>query len=615
MPTDEVALFSMLSSGGTTGMLVELINKPEGKGKRGTGKKKFNAFLKEFNDSSPETLLNSMGKQSQTMFGEQIDKIHRNFQQVKANIKVIMSRATFTYTGLSDFLVEDKEKVTYLYRNLRRTKFIDMRQKATSEELEKMAQLFEKYAEKPKFFAEFDDVLNYNYAKLIITVVDSPLKEVNGFKSEKGPTDATTLFKTIVEVGKEQEKIEELEKKLQKKSKNFSFNEENMREKVEVSKNTTEFSGKYKKFKGFRFTSDTTTKQYRVANIGKGHVFAYLTLLRQNFKPSRGITDELMFKIRGSSIGKQTEKIPISLVKKTGNQYIPVDFISNILVSEQTGIKAYEDALAKTLGGMRTSVMPTSESAKRKVGESKAILSDFLNAMEVDITLFNPNERLSPLTPTIQQELAELEELKEEFEEELMKVEPINADVEFNLDEYNWEEAFVEEIKQEAEITAGEANEEIYALIQLAKNENEKIGTLMYDDSFQTGEPFSSDNRGVNLLNLLTVLESYLKGRLDDLGDKLYTPDQQNKEAEEDRGTRDAFLAELDSKITELQEKFKDGIKDKFQEIIDVPQKYPNIYGIKPNTVRERELDKVLPKQFFKLKTTDGIFRFIEVVE
>jgi hypothetical protein len=150
LPTSEIALISMLGSDATTNILIELINKEEDSGKRGTGKKKFNQLVKKFDDVSPESFLNSMEKSTQNMVKDQIDTIFENFQRVKREIASRMSRKRHNFETLDEYLVDDKEIVTYLYNNHRQASLKKLVRGATAAQLTKMKKLFEKYAKKTR---------------------------------------------------------------------------------------------------------------------------------------------------------------------------------------------------------------------------------------------------------------------------------------------------------------------------------------------------------------------------------------------------------------------------------------------------------------------------------
>ena len=276
MPSDEVALFSMLSNYSTTNRLRDII---AARSKKGAGKRKFKQFIEQYDDSSPEALLNSMGKVAKDMLGSKIEEIHDNFLAIKAAMKAKSSRTKIEGDKLSDFLVEDKETVEYLYNNFRKTRFRPMRSKATPEELDKMLKLFTKYAEKPKTFAEFDDVLNFGYAKLKIIVLGAKKDSVSGFESEKGPTKEATTFKKVIKDAKiddiKKREVKDLAKKL-----GMELREgENYRLEKTISTNMSEFLGKQRKTEGFKFQQAEEIKTYEVSEIGPFEVRAFFKLM------------------------------------------------------------------------------------------------------------------------------------------------------------------------------------------------------------------------------------------------------------------------------------------------------------------------------------------------
>ena len=257
LPSDEVALFSMLSDYSTTNRLRDII---AARNRKGAGKRKFKEFIEQYDDSSPEALLSSMGKVAKDMLGSKIEEIHDNFLAIKAAMKAKVPELKKEGDKLSDFLVEDKETVEYLYNNFRKTRFRPMRSKATPEELDKMLKLFTKYAEKPKTFAEFDDVLNFGYAKLKIIVLGAKKDSVSGFESEKGPTKEATTFKKVIKDAKiddiKKKEVKDLAKKL-----GMELREgETYRLEKTISKNMSEFLENSKKQKVLSFNRQKKLK-------------------------------------------------------------------------------------------------------------------------------------------------------------------------------------------------------------------------------------------------------------------------------------------------------------------------------------------------------------------
>lgn len=627
LPTSEVALFSMLGSDATTNILVELINKEEDAGKRGTGKKKFNKLIKKFDDTSPESLLNSMEKSTQGMVKDQIDTIFENFQRVKREIAARFNRRGYKFDTLDEYLVDDEDIVTYLYNNYRQTSLKKLIRAASPTQLAKMKQLFEKYAKKPESYDKFDETLNYNYAKLKVTVIDSPLKAISGFESEKGPTKFATVFKLVFKLDENkeislqfQEKVDELQEKLQNKSKSFKLSEENAKIETHVSQNTTRFNPKYKKIKDFKFKEAPIERQYEAAEVDNLVADGYFKLLRTNFGDNnKAITKELLFKIKGDSIADKE----FGIVIPTGNQYIPNDFVYGILVTGNTGIKAYESAEQATLSGARGEtlyqVTIDEETGKRSVKTSDKLEetkeTSFRQYLPIEVTdafeITTDSEKRENLkidgdAVFLTEKLKEYIQDEEDFydEEALIELNP-----EFNPDKFNWE-IFIKEKSVGVKEVAKDA---LSALINLAKEENETIVELMYGDN--VSPKIDSDRPEYNLLSFLRVLEKYITGKSDDLAEKIYTPDQQDKEQGVNSEAVEPFLNALGEEITQLQDLFKEGIKKKFEDIINNPYKYPALYKIKADKTVSKDLKESLPSQLFSLEISGTAVSFIEVKE
>ena len=629
LPTSEVALFSMLGSDATTNILVELINKEDeaGKKKTGTGKRKFNELIKKFDDASPESLLNSMEKSTQGMVKDQIDTIFENFQRIKREVAARFNRKSYKFDTLDQYLVDDKEIVTYLYNNHRKASLRKLFKTATPSQLAKMKQLFEKYAKKPESYDKFDETLNYNYAKLKVTVIDSPLEAISGFESEKGPTKFATVFKLVFKLDENkeittqfQEKVDEIQENLQKKSKSFKLSEENAKIETHISENTRKFNPKYKKIKDFKFQEAPVKRQYKAAEVDNLVTEGYFKLLRTNFgDDNKAISKELLFKIKGDSIADKE----FGIVIPTGNQYIPNDFVYGVLVTANKGIKAYESAEQATLGGARGEtlyqVTIDEETGKRSVKTSDKVEetkeTSFRQYLPIEVTDAFEITTDSKKRENLQIEGDEVfltEKLKEyiQDEEDMYDEEAImELNPEFDPDKFNWQ-IFIKEKSAGIKEVAKDA---LNALIDLAKEENETIVDLMYGDN--VSPKLDSDKPENNLLSFLRLLEKYITGKSDDLAEKIYTPDQQDKEQGVNSEAIEPFLNALGDEITQLQELFKEGIKTKFEDIINNPYKYPAIYKIKADRTISEDLMESLPTQFFSLDIKGSKVSFIEVKE
>jgi len=625
LPTSEIALISMLGSDATTNILIELINKEEDSGKRGTGKKKFNQLVKKFDDVSPESFLNSMEKSTQNMVKDQIDTIFENFQRVKREIASRMSRKRHNFETLDEYLVDDKEIVTYLYNNHRQASLKKLVRGATAAQLTKMKKLFEKYAKKPENYDKFDETLNYNYAKLKVTVIDSPLESISGFESEKGPTKFATVVKLVFKLDENkeptsqfQEKIDKIQEKLQKKNKSFRLSDENAKIETYISKNTTEFNPKYKKIKDFKFKEPSIKRQYKVAEVDNSVVEGYFKLLRTNYGDNnKEITKELLFRIKGDSIADKE----FGIVIPTGNQYIPNDFVYGVLVTANTGLKAYASAEKATLSGARgeslyqVTISEGDRSVKVSDKAEDTQETAFIQYIPLEVTdvleiTTDPNKRkklqIDGNKVKLTEQLKEYIIMEKQFADDDALME-LNS--EFDPEKYNWQIFTINEsvgIQEDVKGVLG-------ALIDLAKEENETIVELMYGD--KVSPKLDSDKNEYNLLSFLRLLEKYITGRSDDLAEKIYTPNQQDKEQGVNSEAIEPFLNALDEEITLLQDLFKEGIEKKFLDIISNPYKYPALYKIKADKTVSEDLKESLPSQFFSLDIKGNSVSFIEVEE
>jgi len=628
LPTSEVALFSMLGSDATTNILIELINKSDVKGKKktGAGKNKFNQLIKKFDDANPESLLNSMEKSTQNMVKDQIDTIFENFQRVKREIASRMSRKGYNFDTLDQYLVDDEKIVTYLYNNHRKASLKKLVRGATPSQLSKMKQLFEKYAKKPKSYDKFDETLNYNYAKLKVTVIDSPLESISGFESEKGPTKFATVFKLVFKLDENkeislqfQEKVDKIQQKLQQKDKSFKLSEDNAKIETHISKNTKEFNPKYAKIKDFKFQEAPVKRKYRVAEVDNLTVEGYFKLLTTNYGDNnKAITKELLFKIKGDSIANKE----FGIVIPTGNQYIPNDFVYGVLVTAKKGIKAYESAEQATLSGARGESLyqvTISEEGERSVKVSDKV-EDTQETAFIQYVPLEVTDVLEITTDPDKRKKLQIDgnkvKLTEQLKEYIIREKPVADDdalmelnSEFDPEKYNWQIFIINESVGVQE----DVKNVLDALINLAKEEDETIVDLMYGDKVRP--KLDSDKAEYNLLSFLRLLEKYITGKSDDLAEKIYTPDQQDKEQGVNSEAIEPFLKALDEEITLLQDLFKEGIEKKFLDIISNPYKYPAIYKIKADRTISEDLKESLPSQFFSLNIKGNSVSFIEVEE
>ena len=519
LPSDEVALFSMLSNYSTTNRLRDII---AARSKKGAGKRKFKEFIEQYDDSSPEALLNSMGKVAKDMLGSKIEEIHDNFLAIKAALSKKMQPSRKEGDKLSDFLVEDKETVEYLYNNFRQTRFRPMRSKATPEELDKMLKLFTKYAEKPKTFAEFDDVLNFGYAKLKIIVLGAKKDSVSGFESEKGPTKEATTFKKIIKDAKiddiKKKEVKNLSKKL-----GMELREgENYRLEKTISRNMSEFLGKQQKTEGFKFQQAEEIKNYEVSEIGPFEVRAFFKLMTEKYDDTRNITNALNFKIEGEEIGHgRSADLPIMI--KSKNQYRPSDFIYQLLIQDNPGIKALEKAMQTTISGQRRDVL--SEEARGKtegLTVETLIPNDFIEAIELSPDDYKERGNSIVLDDTA---LEEINENIESFDE-------VPNYIKENYPDFDFDKAKGEYVKryfqEKTEAFEGERvvdiNDPLDALISLADEENKNIISLADSPKYRKEGRFESDENEILLLNMLTLLEKYGGGDAMDKVEEIYTP-------------------------------------------------------------------------------------------
>ena len=100
---------------------------------------------------------------------------------------------------------------------------------------------------------------------------------------------------------------------------------------------------------------------------------------------------------------------------------------------------------------------------------------------------------------------------------------------------------------------------------------------------------------------MLTLLEKYDSGDTLKKVEEIYTPASKGKEAKVNSEAKKPFLDELNTAINELSTKFREGIKNKLQSIIDNPGKYPKLYGMKKDQRKILDLQEILPKQFFSI--------------
>ena len=596
MPSDEVALFSMLSNYSTTNRLRDII---AARSKKGAGKRKFKQFIEQYDDSSPEALLNSMGKVAKDMLGSKIEEIHDNFLAIKAAMKAKSSRTKIEGDKLSDFLVEDKETVEYLYNNFRKTRFRPMRSKATPEELDKMLKLFTKYAEKPKTFAEFDDVLNFGYAKLKIIVLGAKKDSVSGFESEKGPTKEATTFKKVIKDAKiddiKKREVKDLAKKL-----GMELREgENYRLEKTISTNMSEFLGKQRKTEGFKFQQAEEIKTYEVSEIGPFEVRAFFKLMTEKYGDTRDITNELIFKISEENIGEKLDN-KLRILIHTNKQYRPTDFIYQLLSQDVRGIKALEKAMQTTISGQRRDVL--SEEAREKTEDltvETLIPNDFIEAIELSPDDYKERENSIVLDDTA---LEEINENIESFDE-------VPNYIKENYPDFDFDKAKGEYVKryfqEKTEAFEGERvvdiNDPLDDLIAIAEEENKNIADLAFSQKYIGEGRFESDNNGVLLLNMITLLEKYDSGDTLKKVEEIYTPASKGKEAKVNSEAKKPFLDELNTAINELSTKFREGIKNKLQSIIDNPGKYPKLYGMRKDQRKILDLQEILPKQFFSI--------------
>ena len=593
----------MLSNYSTTNRLRDII---AARSKKGAGKRKFKKFIEKYDDSSPEALLNSMGKVAKDMLGGKIEEIHDNFLAIKAALSKKMQPSRKEGDKLSDFLVEDKETVEYLYNNFKENRFKPIRSKATPEELDKMLKLFTKYAEKPKTFAEFDDVLNFGYAKLKIIVLGAKKDSVSGFESEKGPTKEATTFKKVIKDAEidaiKKKEVKDLAKKL-----GMELREgENYRIEKTISRNASRFLGKQRKTEGFKFQQAEEIKTYEVAEIGSNEVKAFFRLMniqykRQNLN-TRLITNALNFKIDGQKIGHENAK-ELPIMYKSNEQYRGTDFMFELLSSQKEGIKAAEDALRATVSGQRFELLPEEEAQEATEDASVETLvpNDFIEAIGLQPDDFKEVGNSIALDDTA---LFDINESISEYDEVPEHIKQNYPDFEFDKAKGPYVEIYFKARREAGEGASVDINDPLNALIKIAEEENKGITALSDDNKFRGEGRFEDSNKGVLLLNLITLLEKYGGGEAMDKGEEIYTPASKGKEAKVNSEAKKPFLDELDNEIKELSTKFRDGIKNKLQDIIDNPGKYPQIYGMKKDQRKILDLQEILPKEFFSVEVS-----------
>lgn len=586
----------MLSNYSTTNRLRDII---AARSKKGAGKRKFKEFIEQYDDSSPEALLDSMGKVAKDMLGSKIEEIHDNFLAIKSALSKKMQPSRKEGDKLSDFLVEDKETVEYLYNNFRKTRFRPMRSKASPEELDKMLKLFKKYAEKPKTFAEFDNVLNFGYAKLKIVVIGAKKDSVSGFESEKGPTKEATTFKRVIKDAKiddvKKKEVKDLAKKL-----GMELREgENYRLEKTISKNMSEFLGKQQKTEGFKFQQAEEIKNYEVSEIGPFEVRAFFKLMTGKYGDTRDITNELIFKISEENIGEKLDN-KLRILIHTNKQYRPTDFIYQLLSQYVKGIKALEVAMQTTISGQRKDLLDeeSKEETESKVVET-LIPNDFIRALGMYPDDYKEKGNSIVLDDTA---LVEINENIESFDEVPNYIKENYPDFEFDKAKSVYVKRYFQE---KTEAFEGERvvdiNDPLDALIAIAEEENKNIADLAFSQKYIGEGRFESDNNGVLLLNMITLLEKYDSGNTLGKVEEIYTPASKGKEAKVNSEAKKPFLDELNTAINELSTKFREGIKNKLQSIIDNPGKYPKLYGMRKDQRKILDLQEILPKQFFSI--------------
>ena len=253
-----------------------------------------------------------------------------------------------------------------------------------------------------------------------------------------------------------------------------------------------------------------------------------------------------------------------------------------------------------TISGQRRDVL--SEEAREKTEDltvETLIPNDFIEAIELSPDDYKERENSIVLDDTA---LDEINENIESFDE-------VPNYIKENYPDFDFDKAKGEYVKryfqEKTEAFEGERvvdiNDPLDDLIAIAEEENKNIADLAFSQKYIGEGRFESDNNGVLLLNMITLLEKYDSGDTLKKVEEIYTPASKGKEAKVNSEAKKPFLDELNTAINELSTKFREGIKNKLQSIIDNPGKYPKLYGMRKDQRKILDLQEILPKQFFSI--------------
>ena len=198
--------------------------------------------------------------------------------------------------------------------------------------------------------------------------------------------------------------------------------------------------------------------------------------MTEKYDDTRNITNALNFKIGGEEIGhSRSTDLPIMI--KSKNQYRPSDFIYQLLIQDEQGLKALERAMQTTISGQRRDVL--SEEAREKTEDltvETLIPNDFVEAIGLFPDDYEERGNSIILDTTSLEEINEMLEEYDSAPEELKERYP-----DFDFDNAKGE--YVKRYFQEkTEAFEGERvvdiNDPLDALISLAGKENKNIISL-----------------------------------------------------------------------------------------------------------------------------------------
>ena len=321
--------------------------------------------------------------------------------------------------------------------------------------------------------------------------------------------------------------------------------------------------------------------------------------MTERYGDTRDITNELIFKISEENIGEKLDN-KLRILIHTKKQYRPTDFIYQLLTQDVKGIKALEAAMQTTISGQRKDVL--SEEAREKTEDlivETLIPNDFVEAIGLFPDDYEERGDSIILDAT---SLEEINEMLEEYDSAPQELKERYPDFDFDKAKGEYVKRYFQE-KTEAFVgeRVTDINDPLNALIAIAEEENKNIADLAFSQKYIGEGRFESDNNGVLLLNMLTLLEKYDSGDTLKKVEEIYTPASKGKEAKVNSEAKKPFLDELNTAINELSTKFREGIKNKLQSIIDNPGKYPKLYGMKKDQRKILDLQEILPKQFFSI--------------